>query len=184
VDHTCADVCSHAGLQGARDSAEQEVLDEVDAVVFLKSPDTFKRTAERVFASLESPYAETTDGSGITCYQGNALGFRGTLHLSAGELLDPEFSAFAYQLEITSEYGCVDLDTPDLEGMLSELLRAFTCVRGSRRQRAAGGALAPAIMKQTSHRSVEVVRRYIRSGSLFQENAAAYVGCSVWNCPR
>jgi site-specific recombinase XerD len=41
---------------------------------------------------------------------------------------------------------------------------------------AAGGAPERAIMKQTGHRSVEMVRRYIRSGSLFQENAAAYVG--------
>jgi len=41
---------------------------------------------------------------------------------------------------------------------------------------AAGGAPERAIMKQTGHRSVEMVRRYIRAGSLFQENAAAYVG--------
>lgn len=41
---------------------------------------------------------------------------------------------------------------------------------------AAGGAPERAIMRQTGHRSVETVRRYIRSGGLFQENAAAYVG--------
>jgi integrase len=41
---------------------------------------------------------------------------------------------------------------------------------------AAGGAPERAIMKQTGHRSVLTVRRYIRSGSLVQENAAAYVG--------
>jgi len=41
---------------------------------------------------------------------------------------------------------------------------------------AAGGAPERAIMRQTGHRSVVMVRRYIRSGSLFQENAAAYVG--------
>lgn len=41
---------------------------------------------------------------------------------------------------------------------------------------AAGGAPERAIMKQTGHRSVEMVRRYIRSGSLFHENAAAYIG--------
>jgi len=41
---------------------------------------------------------------------------------------------------------------------------------------AAGGASGSAIMKQTGHRSVEMVRRYIRSGSLFHENSAAYVG--------
>ncbi len=41
---------------------------------------------------------------------------------------------------------------------------------------AEGGASERAIMKQTGHRSVTMVRRYIRSGTLFQENAAAYVG--------
>lgn len=41
---------------------------------------------------------------------------------------------------------------------------------------AAGGASERAIMAQTGHRSVTVVRRYIRSGSLFTENAASYVG--------
>lgn len=41
---------------------------------------------------------------------------------------------------------------------------------------AAGGASERAIMKQTGHRSVVMVRKYIRSGTLFQENAAAYVG--------
>jgi len=39
-----------------------------------------------------------------------------------------------------------------------------------------GGASERSIMRQTGHRSVLTVRRYIRSGSLFQENAAAYVG--------
>ncbi len=41
---------------------------------------------------------------------------------------------------------------------------------------AAGGAPERAIMRQTGHRSLDMVRRYIRAGSLFQENAAAYVG--------
>jgi site-specific recombinase XerD len=41
---------------------------------------------------------------------------------------------------------------------------------------AAGGASERAIMQQTGHRSVVMVRKYIRSGTLFQENAAAYVG--------
>jgi hypothetical protein len=31
-------------------------------------------------------------------------------------------------------------------------------------------------MAQTGHRSVNMVRRYIRSGELFRENAAATVG--------
>jgi hypothetical protein len=33
-----------------------------------------------------------------------------------------------------------------------------------------------AIMAQTGHRSVQVLRGYIRSGGLFTENAAAQVG--------
>lgn len=41
---------------------------------------------------------------------------------------------------------------------------------------AAGGASERAIMAQTGHRSLPMVRRYIRSGSLFRENAAAYLG--------
>jgi len=32
------------------------------------------------------------------------------------------------------------------------------------------------IMKQTRHRSLATLRRYIREGSLFRENAAAKVG--------
>ncbi len=41
---------------------------------------------------------------------------------------------------------------------------------------AAAGVSERAIMAQTGHRSLHVVRRYIREGSLFQENAAARVG--------
>ncbi len=41
---------------------------------------------------------------------------------------------------------------------------------------AAGGAPERAIMAQTGHRSLATVRQYIRHGSLFQDNAAAYVG--------
>jgi len=41
---------------------------------------------------------------------------------------------------------------------------------------AAAGASERAIMAQTGHRSVNMVRRYIRDGSLFRENAAATVG--------
>lgn len=41
---------------------------------------------------------------------------------------------------------------------------------------AQGGAPERAIMRQTGHRSAEVLRRYIRAGTLFEENAAAYTG--------
>jgi site-specific recombinase XerD len=41
---------------------------------------------------------------------------------------------------------------------------------------AAAGASERAIMNQTGHRSLTTVRRYIRDGSLFRENATALVG--------
>jgi site-specific recombinase XerD len=41
---------------------------------------------------------------------------------------------------------------------------------------AIGGASERSIMNQTGHRSVQMVRRYIRDGSLFRENAAAKTG--------
>src|SRR5260370_20432711 len=41
---------------------------------------------------------------------------------------------------------------------------------------AAAGASERSIMNQTGHRSVGMVRRYIRDGSLFRENAAAVLG--------
>jgi integrase len=40
---------------------------------------------------------------------------------------------------------------------------------------AEGGAPERAIMAQTGHRSVQMVRKYIRSGSLFRENAADFI---------
>ena len=41
---------------------------------------------------------------------------------------------------------------------------------------AAAGASERSIMKQTGHKSQAMVRRYIRSGELFKENAAGVVG--------
>ena len=41
---------------------------------------------------------------------------------------------------------------------------------------AAGGASERAIMNQTGHRSLPVLRRYIREGSLFQDNAVRNTG--------
>ena len=38
------------------------------------------------------------------------------------------------------------------------------------------GAGELAIMRQTGHRSLAIVRRYIRDGSLFRENPAAKLG--------
>jgi integrase len=41
---------------------------------------------------------------------------------------------------------------------------------------AAAGASERAIMRQTGHRSLPMVRRYIRDGSVFRDNAAAAAG--------
>jgi integrase len=41
---------------------------------------------------------------------------------------------------------------------------------------AAAGASERVIMSQTGHRSADMVRRYIREGSLFASNPAAMVG--------
>jgi len=38
------------------------------------------------------------------------------------------------------------------------------------------GAAERSIMNQTGHRSVQMVRRYIRDGSLFRENSAGKLG--------
>jgi integrase len=43
-------------------------------------------------------------------------------------------------------------------------------------QAAMNGASELAIMKQTGHRSLATVRKYIREGSLFRDNAAAKLG--------
>ena len=44
---------------------------------------------------------------------------------------------------------------------------------------AIAGASERSIMNQTGHRSVQMVRRYIRDGSLFRENAPGSWGCEV-----
>jgi integrase len=43
-------------------------------------------------------------------------------------------------------------------------------------QAAMAGVSERAIMDQSGHKSLAVMRRYIRDGSLFRENAAAKVG--------
>ena len=43
-------------------------------------------------------------------------------------------------------------------------------------QAAMNGASELAIMKQTGHRSLATVRKYIREGTLFRDNAAAKLG--------
>jgi hypothetical protein len=98
------------------------MLAELDVLVFFKSSDSFEQAAERVFGALNTAYAEATmeDPAGVTYFEARGLGFHAALYPNSGELLDPEFENYAYGLEITSEFWCVELDTLDLEGPLSE----------------------------------------------------------------
>jgi integrase len=64
--------------------------------------------------------------------------------------------------------GRAGLDAADYAG---HSLRA-----GLATQAAMNGASELAIMKQTGHRSLATVRRYIREGSLFRDNAATRLG--------
>jgi len=41
---------------------------------------------------------------------------------------------------------------------------------------ATGGASERAIMRQTGHKSVAMLRRYIRDGDRYRDNAATYLG--------
>jgi hypothetical protein len=47
---------------------------------------------------------------------------------------------------------------------------------GSHTAAAKAGKSERSIMKQTGHRSVTVVRRYIRDAELFEDNTAAGIG--------
>ena len=59
----------------------------------------------------------------------------------------------------------------DATAYAGHLLRA-----GHATSAAIAGASERSIMKQTGHRSVQMVRRYIRDGSLFRENSAGKLG--------
>jgi integrase len=66
---------------------------------------------------------------------------------------------------------CAEAAGLDPEAFGGQSLRA-----GLATSAAAAGVSERVIMQQTGHRSVRMVRRYIREGSLFRENAAAKVG--------
>lgn len=110
------------------------MLAELDVVVFLKSNDDINTIAQRVFGSLKSDFrtvpAEEVVGQiddedlqeeiPQTYFGATGLGFNALLFPNSGIMLDPEFEAYHYGLEITSQFWCVELDTLDLEGPLSE----------------------------------------------------------------
>lgn len=97
------------------------MLAELDVVVFLKSHDPLEQIAARLFGALKSPYQATApDESGSSYFEASGLGFHALLFPNSEDMLDPEFEAYHYGLEITSHFWCVELDTSDLEGPLSE----------------------------------------------------------------
>jgi hypothetical protein len=107
--------------QDAKQGVEKRMLAELDVVVFLKSNEDLDRVAERVFAALQSPYEPaTSDEWGGAHYRATGLGFQATLFANSGEMLDPEFENYPIGLDISSQFWCVDLETVDLEGPLSE----------------------------------------------------------------
>lgn len=61
-------------------------------------------------------------------------------------------------------------------GLEAEKYSGHSLRAGLATSAAMGGASERAIMRQTRHRSLPMVRRYIREGDLFRENAAAQVG--------
>lgn len=66
--------------------------------------------------------------------------------------------------------------TAEAAGLESALYAGHSLRSGLATSAAQAGVSERAIMKQTGHASVNMVRRYIRDGSLFRENAAAEVG--------
>jgi site-specific recombinase XerD len=85
-----------------------------------------------------------------------------------GKMAAARLSAAAVA-EIVKRYaGAVGLDA---SGFAGHSLRS-----GLATSAAMAGASERSIMNQTGHRSVNTVRRYIRDGSLFRENAAAVLG--------
>jgi integrase len=61
-------------------------------------------------------------------------------------------------------------------GIPANVLAGHSLRSGLATTAARNGASEPSIMRQTGHKSVQMVRRYIREGSLFHDNAGAKLG--------
>lgn len=85
-----------------------------------------------------------------------------------GKMSANRLSAFAVALLVKRYAEAVGLNASEFAG---HSLRS-----GLATSAAMAGASERAIMAQTGHRSLTTVRRYIRDGSLFRENAAAMLG--------
>jgi integrase len=85
-----------------------------------------------------------------------------------GQVLGKRLSAEAVAIVVKRSMAKLDVDPTAFAG---HSLRA-----GLATSAAAAGKSERAIMNQTGHRSVSTVRRYIRDGNLFRENAADKIG--------
>lgn len=85
-----------------------------------------------------------------------------------GRMSADRLSAYAVALVVKRCAKAVGLEASEFAG---HSLRS-----GLATSAAMAGASERAIMNQTGHRSLTTVRRYIREGSLFRENAAAVLG--------
>lgn len=85
-----------------------------------------------------------------------------------GRVQPGRLSSYAVALVVKRQASAAGLDPEKYAG---HSLRA-----GLATSAAIAGASERSIMAQTGHRSAAMVRRYIRDGSLFRENAAARVG--------
>jgi len=84
-------------------------------------------------------------------------------HLGAGRLSDKAVALIIKRCARSAGLGSADLAGHSLRAGLATAA-------------AAAGVSERAIMAQTGHRSLATVRKYIREGSLFLENAAGKVG--------
>ena len=64
----------------------------------------------------------------------------------------------------------------DTAGLEASRFSAHSLRAGLATQATINGASERAIMKQTGHKSVAMVRRYVRDANLFRENAATHLG--------
>jgi site-specific recombinase XerD len=85
-----------------------------------------------------------------------------------GNLKEARLSDRAVALVVKRRAQAAGLDPDNFAG---HSLRA-----GLATAAAAAGVPERAIMAQTGHKSLPILRRYIREGSIFRDNAAAYVG--------
>jgi integrase len=82
------------------------------------------------------------------------------------------------QTDRLSDYGVVRIvkKLSERAGLDSAKFAGHSLRAGHATAAAIAGASERSIMAQTGHRSVQMVRRYIRDGSLFRENSAAKLG--------